>query len=94
MKVRWHPLARTDFAELITYIAADNPKAAYRMHNLIRKQIGILATHPEAGRVGRVPGTRELVIAGTPFIAAYRVTTKVVTILRLLHGARRWPRAF
>jgi plasmid stabilization system protein ParE len=80
-------------AELVSYIAADNPKAAYRLHDEIRKQTGILAAHPEAGRLGRVAGTRELVIAGTPYIAAYRVTREVVTILRLLHGARRWPRA-
>lgn len=92
MKVEWHPLARTDLVELVTYIATDNPKAAYRMHDEIRRQTGILAAHPEAGRLGRVPGTRELVIAGTPFIAAYRVTSDLVTILCLLHGARRWPR--
>jgi toxin ParE1/3/4 len=91
--VEWHPLARTDLAELMTYIATHNPKAAYRMHDEIRRQTGILAAHPEVGRLGRVSGTRELVIAGTPFIAAYRMTKDVVTILRLLHGARRWPRA-
>jgi toxin ParE1/3/4 len=86
-------LARTDLAELVTYIATDNPKAAYRLHDEIRRQTGILATHPEVGRLGRVSGTRELVIVGTPYIAAYRVTGGVATILRLLHGARRWPRS-
>ena len=91
MRVEWHPLARTDLAELVTYIAADNPKAAYRMHDEIRRQTGVLAAHPGAGRIGRVPGTRELVIVGTPYIAAYRVTKDAVTVLRLLHGARRWP---
>ncbi len=93
MKVEWHPLARTDLAELVTYIAADKPEAAYRLHDEIGKQISILARYPQAGRLGRVPGTRELPITGTPYIAAYRVTRNVVRILRLLHGARRWPRA-
>ena len=93
MRVEWHPLAQADLAELVTYIATDNPKAAYRMHDEIRKQTGMLAVHPEAGRFGRIPGTRELVIAGTPFIAAYRLSREAATILRLLHGARRWPRA-
>ncbi len=92
MRILWHPLASTDLAELITYISSDNPKAAYRMHDEIRRQIGILSTHPEAGRVGRISGTRELVITGTPYIAAPRVSDEVITILRL-HGARRWPRA-
>jgi toxin ParE1/3/4 len=84
-------LARTDLAELVTYIAADNPKAAYRMHDEIQRQTGVLAAHPGAGRIGRVPGTRELVIVRTPYIAAYSVTKNTVTVLRLLHGARRWP---
>lgn len=93
MTIKWHPLARKDLIQLVTYIAAENPRAAYRMHDEIRRQIGILAKHPEAGRAGRVAGTRELVLAGTPYIAAYRVTSGTVTILRVLHGARRWPRA-
>ena len=93
MRVEGHPLANSDLAELVTYIPADNPKAACRMHDEIQRQTGILAAHPEAGRLGRVTGTRELVIAGTPYIAAYRVASDIVTILRVLHGARRWPRA-
>lgn len=34
---------------------------------------------------------RELVITGTPFIAAYIVKEDVVRVLRVLHGARMWP---
>jgi toxin ParE1/3/4 len=43
------------------------------------------------GRPGRVPGTRELVIPKTPFIVPYRLQRKVIQILRVYHGARRWP---
>ena len=66
MKVEWHPLARADLAELVAYIASDNPVAAYRVHDDIRKQTGLLAIYPEVGRPGRVRGTRELVVTGTP----------------------------
>jgi len=52
----------------------------------------LLATHREIGRPGRVRGTRELVVTGTPYIAAYRFVSDVLTVLRLLHGARQWPR--
>ena len=93
MRIEWHPLASTDLAELMTYIARDSLKAAYRMHDEIRRQTSILVTNPEAGRVGRISGTRELMIAGTPYIAAYRLSSEVITILRLLHGAQRWPRS-
>lgn len=84
-------MAHADVAELVAYIAADDPRAAYRVHENIRMQTELLATHPKIGRLGRIPGTRELVVAGTPYIAAYRVVNDVVTVLRVLHGARRWP---
>jgi plasmid stabilization system protein ParE len=45
--------------------------------------------HPASGRPGRLRGTRELVVTGTPYIAAYRVVDDMVTILRVLHGARQ-----
>jgi toxin ParE1/3/4 len=93
VRIQWHPLASTDLAELMTYIARDSLKAAYRMHDEIRRQTSILVTNPEAGRVGRISGTRELVITRTPYIAAYRLSSEVITILRLLHGAQRWPRS-
>ena len=92
MRVEWHPLARADLAEMVAYIASDNPVAAYRVHDDIRKQTNLLAIYPEIGRPGRVRGTRELVITGTPYIAAYRFAGDALTILRLLHGARLWPR--
>lgn len=93
MRVQWHPLAITDLAEIVGYIAHDNGAAAYRVHNEIQRQTDLLAVHPEIGRVGRVSGTRELVIAGTPYVAAYRLEEDdAVTVLRLLHGARQWPR--
>jgi toxin ParE1/3/4 len=36
-----------------------------------------------------VLGTRELVVE--PYVIAYRVKRGVLQILRVLHGARRWP---
>ncbi len=50
-----------------------------------------LRTSPNIGRPGRLYGTRELVITGTPFIILYRVRDGVIEILRGIHGARRWP---
>lgn len=46
------------------------------------------------GRLGRVHGTRELVIPGTPLLIAYRVRKDGIRILAVLHGARRWPGQF
>jgi plasmid stabilization system protein ParE len=47
-----------------------------------------------AGREGRVTGTRELVIRGTPFIVAYRLERNEVSILAVMHAARKWPGEF
>ena len=74
------------------YIAQDNQTAAYAVHEGILRQVGGLAEHPRIGRPGRVEGTRELVVSGTPYIVAYRVAGEDVTILRVLHGAQQWPK--
>jgi plasmid stabilization system protein ParE len=47
-----------------------------------------------SGRAGRVPGTRELVIANRPFIAAYAIQKARIVILAVYHGAQRWPEVF
>ena len=74
------------------YIAQDDQTAAYAVHEAILRQVGRLAEHPRIGRPGRVEGTRELVVSGTPYIVAYRVAGQDVTILRVLHGAQQWPK--
>jgi toxin ParE1/3/4 len=53
-----------------------------------------LAAFPMSGRTGRVPGTRELVIPNTPFIAAYTIEKSRIVILAVYHGAPRWPETF
>lgn len=92
MRVEWRPLAEKDLVEIVQYIAADSPRAAYEVHDRIRELVGKLAAHPGLGRPGRVRGTRELVVSGTPFLVPYRIKGEVLTILRVLHGARRWPK--
>jgi addiction module RelE/StbE family toxin len=46
----------------------------------------------ESGRVGRIAGSRELVISGTDYIIMYRIRGDTVRILRVLHGRQRWPK--
>jgi toxin ParE1/3/4 len=94
MKVKWVRLALNDLDEAGEFIAQDNPEAASRVLKRIWDAVQMLADHPHAGRAGRVPGTRELVIAGTPFIIPYRVAENTIQILRVLHGKRKWPQCF
>jgi toxin ParE1/3/4 len=50
-----------------------------------------LLDQPMMGRTGKADGTREFVIARTPYILIYRVNPEVLEVLRVIHGAQRWP---
>jgi toxin ParE1/3/4 len=91
MKVKWHRQARLDLRQVRAYIAEDNPKAAAQVAQRILQAIDRLSANPGIGRAGRVQDTRELVITGTPYLAPYTVVGDTVVILRVLHGAQRWP---
>jgi toxin ParE1/3/4 len=95
MTIRWAKDATRHLAAAHSYIATDNPKAADRLVSTITETVGHLSSHPLAGREGRVKGTRELVVANTPYIVAYRIKNKnTIQVLAVLHGKRRWPDSF
>jgi len=91
MHLEWSVFARADRKSIFDYIEEDNPRAAITVDERIRTRVVSLAQFPEMGRPGRIEGTRELVVSGTPYIAAYRITGDTVQILRVLHGAQKWP---
>jgi toxin ParE1/3/4 len=43
------------------------------------------------GRKGRKPETRELMVAGTPYLIVYAVMGGEIVIVRLIHTARLYP---
>jgi addiction module RelE/StbE family toxin len=92
VEVVWLRRAEQHLAEIITYIANDNPSAALSVRQRIEEAARSLGVHPEMGRQGRIDGTRELVIHGLPYIIPYRVRQERVEILALIHAARRWPK--
>jgi toxin ParE1/3/4 len=94
VRVRWLRVALTNLNAEADYIARDNPVAANRLVDAIVEATERLQRYPASGRPGRVIGTRELVVPGTPYIIPYRVRTGVVEIIRVLHAARKWPRHF
>jgi len=92
VKIIWAPEAIDDLAGLRTYISRDNPAAARRLAiHIVDMVETVLAENPHIGRPGRVPGTREFVIDNSPYIVPYRVKDNALQILRVYHGARRWP---
>ena len=94
MIIRWSPTAVSDLESIRDYIARDSPSAASKVANRIKESVNILINFPLSGRAGRVPGTRELVIPGTSYIAAYTIQGDEVRIASVLHGRQLWPGAF
>jgi addiction module RelE/StbE family toxin len=94
VRVRWLRRALQNLDEEAEYIARDDPDAAAQMVDRIATSVERLATHPALGRTGRIPGTRELMVSGTPYVVPYRVRGETVEILRVFHGARKWPQKF
>jgi len=66
MKLVWSALAYTDRLQIFDYIEADSPQAAVLVDERIQSQVEQLIHFPESGRIGRVEGTRELVIVTHP----------------------------
>lgn len=92
MKLLWTELALADLAALLEHISADNAVAADQMLNrIILLAETQLSRMPDSGRLGRVPNTRELVVTGSPYFLPYRIAGEAIHILRVIHGARRWP---
>jgi toxin ParE1/3/4 len=91
VRVRWLRTALANLDAEADYIAQENPAAAGRIVLRIFRAVNLLKENPAVGRAGRVPGTRELVVADTPYIVPYRVRGDAVEILRVFHAARKWP---
>jgi toxin ParE1/3/4 len=93
--IEWTEQATLQLDQSHDYIALSNSEeVADRIAMQIVTTVQQLTTFPMSGRPGRVSGTRELVISGTPFIAVYAIDRDRVVILAIYHGARQWPEAF
>ena len=92
MNIEWSVEALADLSSLHAFIAKDNPNAAQKVAMTIVESVETnLPDNPHIGRPGRVNGTRELVISHTHYIVPYRIKSDTIQVLRVYHGARRWP---
>ncbi len=92
-QIRLLKIAEDDFKEIITYIAADNPKAAQSLANKIESNLELLSANPQLGRVPRdndikEMGYRYLIVHN--YIIFYTIENKTIYIHRILHGARNY----
>jgi toxin ParE1/3/4 len=90
MEVRWTTSAAQDLEEIVLYIQRDSESAAGAVARTLFDAANSLELLPSRGRTGRIPGTRELLAPGLPYIVVYRVTGAAIQILHIYHGARSW----
>jgi plasmid stabilization system protein ParE len=94
MRVTWTIPALDNLDEIQDFIAQRSPGAAYKLTAaLVGRTDELLRSNPMIGRKGRIIGTRELVLPGTPYVVVYRLRNDV-EILAVVHGARQWPTVF
>jgi toxin ParE1/3/4 len=93
MRIRWTRQALSNLDAAI-HLAADNPGNAQQVARKVWDSIQLLRQQPGMGRPGRVPETRELIIADLPFIVPYAEHNGEIVILRIMHTSMKWPELF
>lgn len=91
IRLRWTVAAVNDLKNIADYFFEESPEHAVRVVRKIFDAPSLLTTFPNRGRLGKVPGTRELVMSSLPYVVIYRVEVDVVYIVRILHAAQMWP---
>lgn len=89
--VRLLSIAEQDLVDLLSYVAAENARAAPELLDHVEASLEALQSHPFAGRVPHNPkltalGYQVLVIDN--YLVCYKVKSTVVLVYRILHGAR------
>ena len=92
-QIRLLKIAEEDFTEIISHIAADNPKATDALATKIEKNLELISQNPKLGRVPRDEeirhmGYRYLIVQNC--IIFYTIENKNIYVHRILHGARNY----
>ena len=77
MRIKWLHIALSDLEDAAQFISESNPDAARKLVDRIWQSTQILADHPDIGRPGRIPGTRELILNGSHYRLPFRVVEDV-----------------
>ena len=93
MTIFWTRRALRHLVAVREYIASDSPHHAGRLAAQILQAVELLAGQRGMGRPGRILGTRELIVAGTPFLISipYLVRGTRVELIAIFHGRPKWP---
>ena len=91
MKIVWRPMAVADREAIFDYIAQDNPSAALALDEDLSRHVELAARNPKLFKLGRIHGTREIVVRPN-YVIVYRIEDDgALLVIRVLHAARQWP---
>jgi toxin ParE1/3/4 len=90
LPILWRAEAQSDLAAIFEYIAERNPQSALDLYDDIERLVSQLPYHPYLYRLGRVSGTRELVVHPN-YIVVYRVSATAIEIVSILHSRQQYP---
>jgi toxin ParE1/3/4 len=86
----WTLEAIEDRDNIYDHIEANSPASALDLDEMFEEKASLLVDHPDLGRLGRITGTRELVVHRN-YILIYDVVGNLVRVLNVVHAARQWP---
>jgi plasmid stabilization system protein ParE len=85
-------LALAELDDILGFISDRGPFGARHVEARFRRAFDHIAGYPEAaGRVEQRPEVRRLPLVRFPYVIYYEIGDDTVTVLRILHGARRQP---
>ena len=91
MQLHWSEEAANDLERIANYLFEQTPQHAPELVRSIYGAPHPLLSFPRRGRPGKKEGTRELVLSPLPYIVVYRIAGEAIHIIRILHGAQKWP---
>jgi len=77
-----------DLEEIASYLHLHHPSFAADTIQRLYAAAQPLRRFPSLGRIGKLSGTRELVLAPLPYLLIYSVREDAIDILRFLHTSR------
>lgn len=78
--------AVADLTWIVDWISNDRPAAALAPKAEIESKVAQLPVHPKRCRLGKVDGTRELIVLPNCIVIQAEIP-ETVTVLRVLHAA-------
>ncbi len=90
--VTWTQRAQQDLENILAhYLDEAGLQVAQSIYVRIHAQVQSLQQFSQRTRIGRVAGTRELIISRLPYIVVIQVKAEKVFVLNVVHTARQYP---